>query len=278
MSMLTLFDEPTPTPATIGNLKAELSQYLTPGWAAAELTEIALQGLGRVNVLEPSCGAGAFLAAIPDNCPAIGVEIDPVLAATARATTGRHVIEDDFEHANLGNFEPHVILGNPPFTTSFFDTLLDRAHTLLPEHGKVAMIIPTHFLQTPSRVLRWNERFNIETALLPRTLFPGLSKTIAWTTFTKSPNRRLFGLLLFRETADVDQFRDRQHDLAQQPRPWRQIVMAALQSAGGEADLATIYQLIAPSDQAGRSWWKEKVRQSLSRYCQPLGQGRWKLA
>ena len=39
-------------------------------------------------VVEPSCGAGAFLKAIPDEVPVVGVKIDPELAEIARQNTG----------------------------------------------------------------------------------------------------------------------------------------------------------------------------------------------
>lgn len=263
------------TPST--GLNASLSQYLTPGWAAAELTARALAGLGTVRVLEPSCGIGAFLSAIPTDCPALGVEIDPALAQLARSNSGRDVITSDFQNADLGSFRPDVILGNPPFTTDFFDMLLDRAHDLLPQEGRVAMIIPTHFLQTPSRVEKWNRRFAIDTQILPRTLFPGLSKTITWTNFIKSDRRTLVGLLLFRETSDLEQFRAVARANAALPSPWKSVVADALRSLGGEGDLNAIYHRISSANRAERTWWKEKVRQTLGRHFIKKGQGRWQI-
>jgi len=52
-------------------------------------------------VVEPSCGAGAFLKAIPDEVPVVGVKIDPELAEIAQQNTGPHVITGDFATATL---------------------------------------------------------------------------------------------------------------------------------------------------------------------------------
>ena len=277
MASAQLFMLPAESATVLPDHKASLSQYLTPGWAAAELTDRALLGLGPVRVLEPSCGAGSFLAAIPATCPAIGVEIDPALAQLARNCSGRHVITSDFQHADLEGFQPDVILGNPPFTTEFFDILLERAFDLLPQEGRVSMIIPTHFLQTPSRVDRWNERFAIETQLLPRTLFPGLSKTITWTNFIKSNRRTLVGLLLFRETSDIEKFRNEARANTTAPTPWKTVVSDALGSLGGEGDLRSIYDRISPCKRIDHTWWREKVRQTLGRHFISKGQGRWQI-
>lgn len=50
----------------------------TPVFAAELIVEEFYPGLSEADaVLEPSCGFGAFLRAIPNAVPAIGVEIDP---------------------------------------------------------------------------------------------------------------------------------------------------------------------------------------------------------
>lgn len=96
--------------------KAELSQWFTPEWAAAMLVEKYFSSLsGSDLVLEPSCGRGAFLKAIPEHVPVVGVEIDPQLAQIARDTTGRRVITGDFNTVNLPEGVT-AIVGNPPIT------------------------------------------------------------------------------------------------------------------------------------------------------------------
>src|SRR3546814_4530368 len=72
----------------------------TPLYAAERLVERHFPDLGAKDlVLEPSCGIGAFLRAIPATTSAIGVEIDPERAAIARQRSGRPVIRSE-EHTS----------------------------------------------------------------------------------------------------------------------------------------------------------------------------------
>src|SRR3546814_10298894 len=59
----------------------DLHQWFTPFWAAEMFANDVLDGLGHVGVIEPSCGTGSFLSAIPQHLPAYGVDIDPDIAA-----------------------------------------------------------------------------------------------------------------------------------------------------------------------------------------------------
>lgn len=61
-----------------------LCQFNTPVWVAQALVERHFPKLGTDDlVLEPSCGIGAFLQAIPAEVRAVGVEIDEALAHRA---------------------------------------------------------------------------------------------------------------------------------------------------------------------------------------------------
>src|SRR3546814_4988128 len=104
-----------------------LGQYPTPGWVAQALVERHFARLSSADkVVEPSCGPGYFLSVIPSDIFAVGVEIDPVQAALARANTQRTVLEGDFCEVELG-FEPTLVLGNPPFKLALIDRFLQKA-------------------------------------------------------------------------------------------------------------------------------------------------------
>lgn len=112
-----LFQQPPAMEYTLvaqcGN--AELSQYFTPFWAAAELWDRDFSWVSSADVvIEPTCGPGPFLAAIPESVPAFGVEIDPDLAAIARRETGRECIVGDVCNVAFPS-EPTVAVGNPHF-------------------------------------------------------------------------------------------------------------------------------------------------------------------
>lgn len=72
-----------------------LSQYFTPTWAAEIIVEQLYPHLSANDlVIEPTCGDGRFLSAIPAHVPAYGVELDPIQADAAhvhRKCPGYHL-------------------------------------------------------------------------------------------------------------------------------------------------------------------------------------------
>jgi len=257
---------------------AALDQWFTPFWAAEELVEDVLRDLGTVSIIEPSCGTGSFLAAIPAHCPAIGIDIDPAVIPAAIANSGREVLLGDFRSIDLAGRDVELIVGNPPFGMATVEGFVDRAHQLLPEGGTLALILPAFAFQTPSRVTRWMELFSIDVSLIPRTLFPRISQALVWAKYRKAADRRFVGLMLFREQRDVELTRDHVREALVRPGTWRAAVRAALESLGGEASLPAIYDAITPERHAGRAHWQAKVRQTLQLYCRPVERGRWALA
>lgn len=256
---------------------AALSQWFTPFWVAEELVDDALRTLGRdIHVAEPSCGTGAFLTAIPKSCPAFGVDIDPSVVPAAIANSGREVLIGDFRTVDLGQRQVEALIGNPPFEVDIIEGFLDRAHQILPDDGLIAMVLPAYAFQTPSRVSKWMDRFSIDVNMIPRTLFPGLSKPLVWAKYTKTSLRRFSGLMLFAETRDIEQMRPAIREALARPGTWRSAIFSALESLGGQASLPAIYDAISPERQTS-THWRPKIRQTLQRNFQSLGNGRWAL-
>lgn len=255
----------------------ELHQFFTAPWVAEELIDNALEGMGKPSILEPSCGAGAFLGAIPQDCPALGVEIDPRWKLIAEKNSGRRVITGDFTTCDLEGFEYQMLLGNPAFTVSTIDAFLNRGHRELPEDGLIAFILPAYAFQTARTVTNWMDRFSISLDMIPRNIFPGLSKPLVWAKFRKTGIKRYRGLLLFRETDAINAMNRFARDALTKPGTWKEAVTQALASLGGEASLPAIYDAITPARRE-TGFWKEKIRQTLARYgFVPKGQGRWAL-
>lgn len=253
---------------------AALSQWFTPFWVAEELVDDALKGMSGASVLEPSCGTGAFLTAVPKEMPALGIDIDPRVVAAAVANSGREVIVGDFRKHDLGGFRPDVIVGNPPFEMEIINGFLDRAHEILPEDGLIAMVLPAYAFQTPRQVSRWMDMFSIDVNMIPRTLFPGLSKPLVWAKCTKTAARRFSGMMLFAETRAIEQMRPAIRKALEGPGTWREAVDTALRSLGGEASVSSIYEAMVPERRQSEHW-RPKVRQTLQRGFVSLGQGRW---
>jgi site-specific DNA-methyltransferase (adenine-specific) len=252
---------------------------MTPRWAAQELLSEFFPGLDDDDcVVEPSCGDGAFLQAVPANVRAIGIEIDPLLAERARAMTGREVITGDFRTVGI-NVKPTVVLGNTPFNMRTFDEFLDRASRLLPDDGRCGFLLPAYALQTPSRVLRWNQTWGLQQTIVPRVLFPRLRLPLVFVLFDKKRRYRLTGFSLYKEAAEIQKTAGwaRAVLTAGVPRVpvWQGLVGAALERLGGKATLQAIYREIEPHRPETNRFWQAKVRQVLQDYHVRVSRGVW---
>ncbi|AXK43970.1 methyltransferase domain-containing protein [Erythrobacter aureus] len=254
-----------------------LHQWFTPFWAAEMLTEDALSSLGRVGVVEPSCGTGAFLAAVPAGLSAYGVDIDPEVARKAQAATGRPVIVGDFQSAELPDEDIGLVLGNPPFSSPVIDGFLDRSHEILPEDGVAAFILPAYVFSTASRVMSWNERFALDVKHIPRSLFGRISHPLVWAKFIKSRKRTMMGLLLFSEQQSVENMPKETRRRLGGPGTWREAVHHALDALGGRASLREIYNAVEPRRPTANQFWRDKVRQTLGLYFTRVDDTRWTL-
>lgn len=262
--------------STSTSTQVELSQYPTPAWAAAAIVRKNFPNLSANDfVLEPTCGPGRFLQALPEFVPALGVEIDPHLAQMARDLTGRQVITGDFFEVKIEE-RPTLVLGNPPFETKFIDRLLDRSYELLVDEGRCALILPCFALQTASRVCRYNERWALEQEMIPRNIYSGLQCPLAFVTFTKDKQRLMVGFSLYQELAYLQSLpRDLQEAMKQGPATWRSVVADAIDLFGGEADLKQIYEYVADRRPTANPNWKEQVRKVCQKTARNVGPGRY---
>ena len=268
----------TETGTDIPELNPGLDQWFTPAWAAELLVDNALEGLHYARVLEPACGAGAMLGAIPESHHAIGVEIDPRMAAAATRITRREVLVGDFRTVDLQDARFDLIVGNPPFGADVIDGFVSRSHDLLQDEGLLALIMPAHVISTTERVMRWREKFAIEAQIIPRALFPRISLPLVWAKMTRGKTRTLVGFLLFDEQHDHSSMPGEIKQQLGKPGTWREAVGLALHAIGGEASLTDIYQAVEPRRPSGNQWWKDKVRQTLGLYYTRVDETHWKLA
>lgn len=257
--------------------KADLDQWFTPCWAAEELAADVLNGMGDVAVLEPSCGAGHFLSVIPSANEAYGVDVDPLMAAHAARLTGREVIVGDFAHVDLPSVEFGVVLGNPPFASATVDAFVRRCHDILPDEGRAAFVLPAHLFSTTARVSPWSAMFSMDVKLIPRSLFPRISLSLVWARFTKTRNRTISGLMLFRRQQDVESMSRETRTRLHAPGTWREAVHHALEALDGEATLKEIYLALEPRRPSGNRWWRDKCRQVLGLYFERVDETRWRL-
>jgi hypothetical protein len=259
----------------------ELGQYPTPVWVAESLVERHFARLDRTDVvLEPACGPGAFLGAIPANVRAVGVEIDAQVAEVARATTGRRVVTGDFRTVAL-DFTPTVIIGNPPFDLRVIDGFLERAWTILPEGGRVGFILPAYAFQTAARVAGYADQWSLAQEMIPRNIYPGLSLPLVFALFSKDFRRTMVGFALYREATDVQRMPEPYRAaLAAGSGPvWVKVIETALGRLGGEASLAEIYAEVEHARPTRTQFWREQIRKVVrSQACfRSVGRGRYAL-
>lgn len=246
-----------------------MGQFFTPAWAAEILFDAHFGHLTDLDLVwEPTCGTGTCLAAIPGHIPAIGTEIDPVLGAMAQQAAARDVIIGDCLTVKLPA-DPSAVFGNPPFTLALFLKLMDRCALMLKMGQKAGFILPAYFMQTSATVIRdMATKWSIYQEILPRDLFPGLSKPLIFASFIRDNFPKLIGFRLFDEVCVIREMNaDAQESLATKfhgPRSvWRAVIVDALTKAGGRAPLQMIYKEIEGRRPTVNPFWKEQIRKVL---------------
>ena len=218
----------------------ELSQFFTPAWAAEMLFDAHFSHLTAADsVWEPTCGPGNALAAIPAHIPAFGTEIDPELARQAALRTGRTVLAGDCRTVPLSR-PVTAVFGNPPFSLDVFSELLERCASLL-QNGQSA---------------GW---------ILPRDLFPGLSKPLIFGLFTRDYTPKLLGFRLFPEVAAMREMGSAAQESLRNgirgPRSvWRETIASAIEELGGRAELGEIYAKLEGRRPTQNPHWREQIR------------------
>lgn len=280
-SGMSLFDESEAEEVIEDERNSQLSQWFTPEWVAQFLVERYFSALTAKDlVIEPSCGLGAFMKAVPEEVPVVGVEIDPTLAAKARENTGRRVITGDFAHVELPSGVTAMI-GNPPFSLPTVETFLARAHSVLPKAGRLGLLLPTYHFQTFGRVDRWMQNWGLQVDMIPRGIFPGIRLPLAFCVFQKDSRHEPMGLALYTEAAAIANLAKDSQELLRNGRKqtsvWRALVSETLKQLGGRATLDQMYRHIEPKRPTATAFWREKVRQQLQRYFVRCGPGEWAL-
>lgn len=261
----------------------EWCQFFTPHWVAQALVERDFYYLGKDDlVIEPSCGWGAFLQALPSYVRAVGVEIDPALAARAAADSGRRVIVGDFHAVDLPKGVTAMV-GNPPYLGTFIDQLVERAYDLLPMGGRAGFLLPTYLLRRADRIARWADRWRLESDMLPTSAFSGrMKEPLLWVRFLKGGPRLMAGFALYDEERDrLGMHRAYRALFSEQRRPtWREVCVLALSRLNGRAKLERIYMELERNRPSRTTWWREKIRQTLRHYpdFQAVAEGEYRLA
>lgn len=253
-------------------------QYFTPFWAAERLVEHYFDFEPNDIVIEPTCGPGAFLAAVPKHIQAIGVEIDPELASQATSDTGRRVICGDFRTLDL-NIRPTIAIGNPPFNSKLFQEILFRLSEMMEKNARCGFILPAYFFQYASITRQYADRWRVQADHLPRGIFPRLSKPLVFALFERSHRGRLIGFALYDDVESVQRMKAayRQLLMSSQQSAWRRVVIEAFYKLGGEATLQELYEEISSRRPTRNPWWHAKIRQIVQHIGRRISRGRYAL-
>jgi site-specific DNA-methyltransferase (adenine-specific) len=204
-----------------------------------------------------------MLSAIPSHVPCVGTEIDPALAFHAQANTGRMVLCGNALNVELPRI--NAVFGNPPFILSFFEKLMARCAGLLRIGDKAGFIIPAYFFQTSRTTMDLSKSWGVYQEIIPRNLFPRLTKPLLFATFVRDTRSRLYGFRLFGEMEAMRSLSDQfQADLINadgQRGVWKKAVGGVMTKMGGKASLEAIYAGIETNRPTPNKFWKEKVRQ-----------------
>lgn len=250
---------------TLSARSAALGQFFTPAWACELLLRRAFPNIAPGDVvLDPACGDGRFLMAVPETIEAFGIEIDPAVADEARTNSGRPVVTGDFVLATLPQRPTHII-GNPPYKASTIEGFLARCYELLDYDRQAAFLLPVYFFQTAGTVVRLGRCWSIAQELVPRNLFQGLMKPLCFATFTKARQCSLSGFFLYSEVDAINSLRAefRAMFIGNRSRPgvWHEAVHVALRICGGRATLQQLYQCLESRRPTDNPFWREKIRQ-----------------
>lgn len=256
-----------------------LNQYFTPTWVAEMCVAEHFKGLTSKDVvIDPSCGDGRFLMAIPEGVQAYGVEIDPEQACKAIQNSGRDVITGDFRLVDLPK-RPTVVIGNPPFQADLVDDFLDRCHEAMEYGGRVGFILPVYLFQTANTVMRYARKWSLQHQLMPRNMFEGLKMPIMFAKFTKERKTVVSGLFLYAETASLADLRPEFKAMfvgnESRANVWRDSVQEAMNICGGRATLQQLYQCIERRRPTGTAFWREKIRQTAGLYFSRIGRAEY---
>ena len=116
-----------------------LTAFYTPGAVVKAMWDSLKLGSAPIQVLEPGCGTGNFMAGVPDDANArmTGIEIDPTSARIAALLNpDASILNADLHDCIIDRDSFDLAIGNVPYSAdiSFDYRLLDGRTTRLPLH------------------------------------------------------------------------------------------------------------------------------------------------
>lgn len=162
-------------------------------------------------ILEPSCGNGAFFEYMPDsirsNSKLTGIEYDTLTAKLAQYIySDAEIINNGLQYVDFTNKKFDLIIGNPPYGGelitdsnmsdisgySIHNYFIAKCVRLLKDDGLLAFVMPSFFMDKPkghTRHIVDNEAVIIDVVRLPDNLFKQASVTVDLVFIRKTGNK-----------------------------------------------------------------------------------------
>ena len=166
------------------------------------------------DILEPSCGNGAFFEYMPDtirsNSKLTGIEYDTLTAKLAQHIySDAEIINNGLQYVDFTNKKYDLIIGNPPYGGelitdsnmsdisgySIHNYFIAKCVRLLKDDGLLAFVMPSFFMDKPkghTRHIVDNEAVIIDVVRLPDNLFKQASVTVDFAHFHLRCNTEIF--------------------------------------------------------------------------------------
>ena len=163
------------------------------------------------NILEPSCGNGAFFEYMPEevkaNSSITGVEYDTLTSKLVQTIYPNvTIINDGLQNIDFNNQQFDLIIGNPPYsnekiTDGFMPDLsgytihhyfVAKCMRLLKKDGILALVVPSFYMDIPKANTRHiidNESVVIDVIRLPDNLFEQATVTVDIIFIRKTGNK-----------------------------------------------------------------------------------------
>lgn len=163
------------------------------------------------DVLEPSCGNGAFFEYMPEelrnNSKITGIEYDTLTAKLVQSIyPDVEIINNGLQHVDFNGKKYDLIIGNPPYsaekiTDNFMPDLNDytihhyfvaKCMRLLNDNGLLALVVPSFYMDIPRKNTRHiidNESVVIDVLRLPDNLFTQATVTVDIIFIRKTGNK-----------------------------------------------------------------------------------------